>query len=120
MKATRSRVPALGFALACALGLAVTDAAAKTTATSTISQMTVLAKSHPSYEQFHGAIWLEYDKARENYRWGGKQCGADLSDIEVSMLFAAFRAKQSLSVEYSVRRGSDRSIRCLTGFTLRN
>ena len=81
--------------------------------------MTVLAKNHPSYKQFHGAIWLEYDKAKHNYRWGGKQCGEGLSDIQVSMLFAAFRGKQSLTVEYITRRGSKRSYRCLTGFTLR-
>jgi hypothetical protein len=115
MKATRT----LGIALACALGLAASDAGAATTATSTISQMTVLAKSHPNYEKFHGAIWLEYDKAKNNYRWGGEQCGEGLSDIQVSMLFAAFRAKQSLSVDYEIKRSGRRAYRCLTGFTLR-
>lgn len=109
------------LALIGALAVAATPrlAGAATTATSTISQMTVLAKDHPNYKRFHGAIWLEYDKARNNYRWGGSQCGEGLSDIQVSMLFAAFRSKHSLSVEYEVRRTKRRSVRCLTGFTLR-
>lgn len=116
MTTTRSLI----LALAWALGLAVSDAGAATTATSTISQLTVLAKTHPNYKNFHGALWLEYDKARHNYRWGGKQCGEGLTDLQVSMLFAAFRGKQSLSVEYQVHRGERRSYRCLTGFTLRD
>lgn len=116
MTATRC----LAFAAACALGLAISDASAATTATSTISQLTVLAKSHPKHKFFHGALWLEYDKARNNYRWGGSQCGEGLSDIQISMLFAAFRGKQSLSIEYEIKRGEQRSYRCLTGFTLRD
>lgn len=107
------------LALVCAAALGAGDAGAETTATSTISQMTVLAKDHPNFKRFHGAIWLEYDKAKNNYRWGGSQCGDGLSDIQVSMLFAAFRAKQSLSVEYSVRNSRGHRYRCLTGFTLR-
>jgi hypothetical protein len=35
------------------------------------------------------------------------------------MLFAAFRAKQSLSVDYEIKRSGRRAYRCLTGFTLR-
>ena len=108
------------IALAVTLGFLASEARADTTATSTISQMTVLAKTHKSYKLFHGAIWLEYDKKRHNYRWGGSQCGEGLTDIQVSMLFAAFRAKQALTLEYRSRRGAKRTYRCLTGFTLRN
>lgn len=100
------------------LGLAVT-ARAETAATTAISQLMVLEPSDPSYKLFHGAVWLEADKAQWNYRWGGLHCkGRDLSDASVQMLFAAFRSEYQVAVEYVVSDYKGKPYRCLTGFTI--
>jgi hypothetical protein len=106
-------------AVAAALLFAPAPAAADTTATSTIAQLKVLERADPSYKLYHGAIWLEYDKATFNYRWGGAHCGEQgLSDINISLLFAAFRAKYSVTIDYVDHEYKERTYRCITGFSV--
>jgi hypothetical protein len=93
--------------------------AADTTATSTIAQLKVLERGDASYKLYHGAIWLEYDKATFNYRWGGAHCSEQgLSDINISLLFAAFRAKYSVTIDYVENEYKERTYRCITGFSV--
>jgi len=100
------------------VGLAAT-ASADTTASSSVSQLMVLEPGDASYRLFHGAVWLEHDKAQTNYRWGGLQCkGRDLSDASVQMLFAAFRSDYQVRLEYVVNDYKDKQYRCVTGFTV--
>jgi hypothetical protein len=99
--------------------LATTPALADTTASSTIAQMTVLTAGDSNHKLYHGAIWLHYDKANHNYRWGGEQCGdKGLTDTHVGMLFAAFRSKYSVTVLYKKRLSKQGQVRCITGFTV--
>jgi hypothetical protein len=94
-------------------------ARADQTATSTISQLKVLERSDSRYKLFHGALWLQVDKATHNYRWGGKHCNnAGLSDVSLRMLFDAFREKDSIAVEYTAVKYKDQTSRCVTGFTV--
>jgi hypothetical protein len=99
--------------------LAMGSAHAETTATTAISQVMVLEPGDPSYKLFHGAVWLEADKASWNYRWGGLQCkGREVSETSVQLLFAAFRAEYQVTVEYVPSEYKGRQFRCLTGFTI--
>lgn len=92
---------------------------AETTATSSVSQMMVLEPGDASYKLFHGAIWLDIDKATTNYRWGGLQCkGRDLGDRSVQMLFDAFRSNFQVRLEYVINHYQDKQYRCVTGFTV--
>jgi hypothetical protein len=94
-------------------------ALADSTANSTIVQMMVLEAGDPSYKLFHGAVWLEVDKAQWNYRWGGLQCkGRELGDTSIQLLFAAFRAGDPVRIEFVVSDYKDKQYRCLTGFTI--
>jgi hypothetical protein len=94
-------------------------ARADTSASTTISQVMVLEPGDPSYKLFHGAVWLDFDKAQWNYRWGGLQCkGRDVGDNSIQLLFAAFRAGDPVKVEYVVSDYKDKQYRCLTGFTI--
>ncbi len=94
-------------------------AQADTTATSKITQIKILSKADSNYRLFHGAIWLEYDKAQFNYRWGGKHCkGNTLKGINVGMLFAAFRYKYSITIDYKNHAHGKHKFRCITAFTL--
>ena len=94
-------------------------AAADTTNPSTISQVMVLEPGDASYKLFHGAVWLDADKATTNYRWGGLQCkGRDLSDTSTQLLFAAFRSGDQVKLEYVVTDYKDKQYRCITGFTV--
>src|SRR6187549_1396107 len=78
-------------------------ASAETSDTSEIAQMTIVEAGDERYKNFHGAIWLEYDKASYNYRWGGLQCkGRELSQTSVQILFAAFRSEYQVTLEYVV------------------
>jgi hypothetical protein len=75
------------------LGLGMPAARADTTGVTSVAQLMVLEPGDSSYKLFHGAVWLELDKASVNYRWGGLQCkGRELSDTSIQLLFAAFRA----------------------------
>ena len=104
-------------AIAGVVGLPV--ARADQTATSTISQIKVLSPSDSRYRLFHGAVWLQVDKATQNYRWGGKHCaGGGLSESSLALLFAAFSAKHSVTIDYDVRRYRKQISRCITGFTV--
>ena len=101
------------------LGLASTPARADTTATTSIAQLMVLEPGDASYKLFHGAVWLDHDKASWNYRWGGLQCkGRELSDTSIQLLFAAFRSEYQVTVEYVISEYKGRPYRCLTGFTI--
>src|ERR1051325_6209476 len=57
----------------CALIALALPARADTTATSSIAQLMVLEPGDASYKLFHGAVWLDHDKAQWNYCWGGLQ-----------------------------------------------
>ena len=92
---------------------------ADTTATTSIAQLMVLEPGDASYRLFHGAVWLDHDKASWNYRWGGLQCkGRELSDTSVQLLFAAFRAEYQVTLEYVVTDYKGKPFRCVTGLTL--
>jgi hypothetical protein len=92
---------------------------ADTTPSTTITQIKVLANCDPNYRLFHGAIWLEHDKATANYRWGGEHCGGKtLSDNNVGMLFAAFRSKLSVTLDFRMTKYKKRTYRCITGFSI--
>jgi hypothetical protein len=105
--------------LAIALGLASAPARADTTATTSISQLMVLEPGDPSYKLFHGAVWLDHDKATWNYRWGGLQCkGRELSDASVQILFAAFRSEYLVALEYVQTDYKGKPFRCVTGFAI--
>lgn len=94
-------------------------AAADTTATTSIAQLMVLEPGDASYKLFHGAVWLEHDKATTNYRWGGLQCkGRELSDTSVQLLFAAFRAEYQVTLEFVATQYKDKQYRCITGLTI--
>ena len=94
-------------------------ASADTMTTSSVSQLMVLEPGDASYKLFHGAVWLDTDKASTNYRWGGLQCkGRELSDTSIQLLFAAFRSEYQVAVEYVVSEYKGKQYRCLTGFTI--
>ena len=104
--------------LALAVGLAL-PASADTTPATSVSQLMVLEPGDASFKLFHGAVWLESDKATTNYRWGGLQCkGRDLSDNSVQILFAAFRAEYQVKLEYVLTEYKDKQYRCVTGITV--
>jgi hypothetical protein len=105
--------------LVCVLCGVSLSAHADTTATTSIAQLMVLEPGDASYKLFHGAVWLEHDKAAWNYRWGGLQCkGRELSDTTVQLLFAAFRSEYQVTVEYVVTDYKGKPYRCLTGLTI--
>ena len=99
--------------------LAAVPAHADTTATTSVAQLMVLEPGDSSYKLFHGAVWLDVDKASTNYRWGGLQCqGRELSDTSIQLLFAAFRSEYQVKLEYVVSSYKDKQYRCVTGFTV--
>src|SRR5512146_2400757 len=102
--------------LALALLVATTALArADSTATSNVAQLMVLEPGDSSYKLFHGAVWLEADKASTNYRWGGLQCkGRELSDTSIQLLFAAFRSEYQVKLEYVAVEYQSKSYRCIT------
>ncbi len=100
------------------LALAI-PARADTTAVTSVAQLMILEPGDSSYKLFHGAVWLETDKAVTNYRWGGMQCkGRELSDTSVQVLFAAFRSEYQVKLEYVVTDYVGKQYRCVTGFTV--
>ena len=102
------------------LVIAASRVDAETSATTSIAQLMVLEPGDTSYKLFHGAVWLEYDKAQLNYRWGGLECkGRDLSDTSIQLLFAAFRSEYQVTVEYVTAEYKAKQYRCLTGFTIK-
>jgi hypothetical protein len=106
----------LSFAL---LALLAPLASADTTTTTSVAQLMVLEPGDASYKLFHGAVWLEHDKAATNYRWGGLQCkGRELADSNIQILFAAFRSEYQVTLEYVVSQYKDKQYRCVTGFTI--
>jgi hypothetical protein len=104
---------------ACTLLALAGPAGADSTATTKVSQMMVLEPGDSSYKLFHGAVWLEEDKASWNYRWGGQQCkGRDLGDTSIQLLFSAFRAGDQVKLEFVISDYKDKQYRCVTGFTI--
>jgi hypothetical protein len=102
------------FVLCCA-ALAHAD----TTPVSSVAQLMVLEPGDSSYKLFHGAVWLESDKASTNYRWGGLQCkGRELSDTSIQLLFAAFRSEYQVKLEFVITDYQSKPYRCVTGFTI--
>jgi hypothetical protein len=94
-------------------------ARADSTASTQIAQMMVLEPGDSSYKLFHGALWLETDKASVNYRWGGLECkGRDLGDTSIQLLYAAFHAQEVVKLEYVATDYQGKPYRCVTGFTL--
>jgi hypothetical protein len=105
--------------LVCASLAVALPVRADTTATTSIAQLMVLEPGDASYKLFHGAVWLDHDKANWNYRWGGLQCkGRELSDTSIQLLFAAFRSEYQVAVEYVVTDYKGKQFRCITGFTI--
>lgn len=105
--------------IALALATAASFAHADTSPTTSIHQLMVLEPGDASYKLFHGAVWLESDKATWNYRWGGLQCkGRELSDTSIQLLFAAFRSEYQVTVEFVPTEYKGKPYRCLTGFTI--
>ncbi|MBA3457997.1 MAG: hypothetical protein H0T42_33250 [Deltaproteobacteria bacterium] len=110
------RLPA---AVVLALAVSAAVAEADTTTPTAVAQLMVLEPGDASYKLFHGAVWLDVDKAATNYRWGGLQCkGRELSDTSIQLLFAAFRAEYQVAVEYVVTEYKGKQFRCVTGFTI--
>lgn len=94
-------------------------AVAETTNTSSIAQVMVLESGDKNYKNFHGAVWLDVDKATYNYRWGGAHCGGkDLSANSIQLLFASFRAEYAVALEYAVSEVKGKQYRCITGFSV--
>src|SRR3954451_21957950 len=88
------------------------SARAETTPTTAVSQLMVLEPGDSSYKLFHGAVWLDTDKATTNYRWGGLQCkGCDVSDASVQILVAAYRSGDQVKLEYVVNVYKDKDYR---------
>src|SRR6201988_3713572 len=86
--------------------------AADTTATTSVAQLMILEPGDSSYKLFHGAVWLDVDKASVNYRWGGLQCkGRELGDTSIQLLFAAFRSEYQVKLEYVVTDYKDKQYR---------
>ena len=109
----------LSSLLVCALIGVSVPARADTTATTSIAQLMVLEPGDASYKLFHGAVWLDHDKATWNYRWGGLQCkGRDLSETTIQVMFAAFRSDYQVKLEFVVSEYKDKQYRCITGFTV--
>jgi len=112
----RSSIP---FVVAAA-SLALTGSArAESTPTTAIAQLMMLEPGDASYKLFHGAVWLDADKAAWNYRWGGLQCkGRELSDTSIQLLFAAFRSEYQVTLEYVTSEYKGKQYRCVTGLTI--
>ena len=114
-----SRLLPLALVLMAGAALPRTAAADETTATSSIAQLMVLEPGDKNYKNFHGAIWLEYDKASYNYRWGGLQCkGRELSESSIQLLFASFKSEYQVTLEYEVSEHKSKTYRCITGFSV--
>jgi hypothetical protein len=105
--------------VAVAVTAVAVPATAETTNTSSIAQLMLLEPGDKNHRLFHGAVWLDYDKATYNYRWGGAHCpGKDLSDTSVQILFAAFRSEYAITLEYVTTELKGKSYRCITGFSV--
>ena len=107
------------LAILVVIGAAPTVVRAESTAPTSVASLLVLEPGDPSFKLFHGAVWLELDKASTNYRWGGLQCkGRDMSDSSVQLLFAAFRSEYRVALEFVVTEYKGKQFRCVTGFQI--
>ena len=113
----RTSVVGLGLAVTASVTM-VAPAAADTSHTSTVAQLMVIEPGDKNYKSFHGAVWLEQDKASTNYRWGGVHCGGrDISGNTIQLLFAALRSSDQVSIEYVLSDVKGKPYRCLTAVT---
>jgi hypothetical protein len=109
----------LALAIAAASGGISRTAAAETTPTGSIAQIKVVEAGDRNYKLFHGAIWLDFDKDKVNYRWGGAHCkGSDLSESSVQLLFASFKSEYNVTVDYVLSDFKNVQYRCITAFTV--
>lgn len=119
---TRTSASRLGLGPVLVLGVALAvsaaspaDADADTANTSAIAQLMVVESGHKDYKSFHGAVWIDHDKASTNYRWGGAQCGGrDIAESTVQLLFAALRSGDQVTLEYVVSEVRGKPYRCVT------
>ena len=99
--------------------LAASPALAEQTNNTSISQIYVVERSHDKYKLFRGAIWLRVDKAKHNYKWGGKHCNnTDLSDKTLDLIYDAFSERHTVAVDYDVVKYKKQTSRCITGITV--
>lgn len=99
--------------------LSVSTAHADTTSQSSIVQLQILTPSHDKHDMYHGVLWLNIDKSKHNYRWGGANCGnKTLEPSFVKLLVDAFVAKHNVALHYKLRPHGDRTYRCITGLTI--
>jgi hypothetical protein len=106
-------------AVLCGATMFAPTAEADQTASTTISQIYVVERSHSKYKLFHGAVWLQVDKATHNYRWGGKHCNnSGLSDRTLGLMYDAFREKHAVTLDYQVVQYKKQTSRCITGITV--
>jgi hypothetical protein len=109
----------IGLASLVLVALLAGGASADTSATSSVAQILILEDGDKNYKNYHGALWLEYDKADYNYRWGGLQCkGRELSETAIQILFASFKSEYQVTLEYVVTEHKSKSYRCITGFSV--
>lgn len=109
------RLALLTLALVAAAPLARAD----TTATSTITQIQLNAPGSDRHALFHGAVWLDHDKATHNYRWGGRQCGGGGLDAQqAGLLHTAFAEKYGVTIEYRVHSYKKKDYRCVVAVTV--
>ncbi|HVV88108.1 MAG TPA: hypothetical protein VHE35_33940 [Kofleriaceae bacterium] len=118
---TRTSVVRAGVALAVMVAAGATrvaPASADPSPTSPVAQLLVVESGHKDYKSFHGAVWLQEDKATTNYRWGGSQCaGKDVSDSTIQLLFAAFRSGDQVTIDFVPTDIKGKQYRCVTAVT---
>ena len=94
-------------------------ALADTSPTSGVAQLMVVEAGDASYRLFHGAVWLDSDKASTNYRWGGLQCkGREIGAASLELLMLAMRTDYQVTLEYVASQLESETYRCVTAVTL--
>lgn len=107
---------ALGAALL--VGIAA-PAAAEISPTSPVAQLHVVEPGDDNHRLFHGAVWLEVDKAQTNYRWGGLHCkGRELSAPSLALLAQALGSTLVVQLGYVASTYEDKAYRCVTSVTI--
>ena len=107
------------LALAITPLLFISTANAGSSPQSSIVQMKVLTPNHAKHDLYHGVIWLDADKSKHTYRWGGKNCGdKGLDSSFVDLIFDAFKAKHNVTLHYVDHAYNTRNYRCITDVTV--
>src|SRR5687767_7000981 len=93
-----------------------TPARAETSAETTIHQLKLLSATHTNRRLFQGALWLEYDKAERNYRWGGVHCAKrELGPSVTALLIEAFSSRYRVMLDYEINQYEGKPYYCITG-----